>query len=132
MDTRAKIVSAAEAARLAKSGATVVSGFFDPLTAEHAARLQGLRQSDRPLLVLIASEKTSILPASARAELVAGLAAVDYVAELTDEIQPDARLEAEDRARQARLIQHVRMRQGAASTAAGSSAGGSSKPRSTE
>ena len=31
MDTRGKIVAASEAARLAAEGATVVSGYFDPL-----------------------------------------------------------------------------------------------------
>ena len=113
MDTRGKIVTEAEATRLAKSGATVVSGYFDPLVAEHAVRLQGLKRAGSPLLVLIASPRDPILPARARAELVAGLAAVDYVAELTSGLQPGIRLEAEDSVRLARLIQHVHMRQSA-------------------
>ena len=114
MDTRCKIVSGTEALRLAQAGATVVSGYFDPLAAEHATRLQGLKRAGSPLLVLIASPPNPILASRARAELVAGLAAVDYVAELSQEIQPDVTLEAEDTVLQARLIQHVHTRQSAA------------------
>ena len=113
MDTRAKIVSPQEALRLARGGATVVSGYFDPLTAGHAARLKAAKDQRRPLLVLIVSGKDPILPASARVELVAGLAAVDYVSETTAEIQPTLRLEAEHRADLERLMRHVRQRRSA-------------------
>lgn len=112
MDTRTKIVPAAEAARLAAAGVTVVSGYFDPLLAAHAERLQQLK---RPLLVAIAEPVDPILPARARAELVAGLAVVDYVAESLDGLAPQTRLEAEDERRLQDLIAHVHARQGAAS-----------------
>lgn len=115
MDTRTKIVSAAEAAKLAAAGATVVSGYFDPLIASHAQRLALLKRNGTPLLVLIATPDHPILPARARAELVAGLGVVDHVAELAGGITPQIQLELEDAARLERLIEHVRARQQAAS-----------------
>ena len=115
MDTRTKIVSAAQAATLAAAGATVVSGYFDPLVASQAHRLTELKRTGAPLLVLIATPKDPILPAGARAELVASLRVVDHVAELTGGIQPEFRLEQEDRTRLEKLIEHVHARQRAAS-----------------
>jgi len=115
LDTRQKIISAAEAAKIASAGATIVSGYFDPLIAAHAARLDGLKREGVPLLVLIASSDQSILPARARAELVAGLRAVDYVVESVDGLAPQIRLEQEDTARLRNLIEHVHSRQQAAS-----------------
>jgi hypothetical protein len=55
LDTRTKIVSSEEAARLAASGATVVSGYFDPMVASHAERLAQIKREGAPLLVLIAT-----------------------------------------------------------------------------
>ncbi len=110
MDTRTKIVSTQEALRLAEAGATVVSGYFDPLIASHAQRLEELKDA-APLLVLIATPEDPILPARARAELVASLAAVDHVAEWSDELHPQIRLEQEDAGRLERLIEHVHQRQ---------------------
>ena len=115
MDTRAKIVDAAQAARIAASGATVVSGYFDPLVASHAERLAQLKPTGAPLLVLIATPDHAILPAAARAELVAGLRAVDYVAELADGLTAQIRLEQEDQDRFRALLKHVHARQKAAS-----------------
>ena len=118
MDTRTKIVSRQEALRLAEAGATVVSGFFDPLIAGHAQRLQELKNA-APLLVLIATPEDPILPARARAELVASLAVVDHVSEWSDEgsgeLRPQIRLEQEDTGRLERLIEHVHQRQREAS-----------------
>ena len=113
MDTRAKIISASEAQKLA--GATFVSGYFDPLLAGHAARLNELKRPGAPLVVLIASAPDSILASRARAELVAGLRAVDYVVESPAGLTPDVRLEPEDTARLEKLIGHVHARQQAAS-----------------
>ena len=113
MDTREKIVSAAEAAKVA--GAIVVSGYFDPLLASHAVRLNELKRDGAPLVVLIASSPDSILPARARAELVAGLRAVDFVVDSVDGLAPQIRLEQEDVARLEKLIEHVHSRQRAAS-----------------
>ena len=55
-----------------------VAGTFDPLTVQHARRLHGLKDH-RPLAVAIHDSPHPILPAAARAELVAALACVDYV-----------------------------------------------------
>jgi hypothetical protein len=109
LDTRLKIIDAAQAASIAASGAIVVSGYFDPLVASHAERLSALKTGET-LLVLIATPDNAILPAAARAELVAGLRAVDYVAELADGLIPQIRLEREDTERFAALLEHVHAR----------------------
>lgn len=57
----------------------VVIGHFDPLTAMHALRLAELRTNGEQLVVAITDPPRPLLPALARAELVAALAAVDYV-----------------------------------------------------
>jgi bifunctional ADP-heptose synthase (sugar kinase/adenylyltransferase) len=111
MDTRTKIISVAEAARLAADGATVVSGYFDPLLASHAERLHDLKREGVPLLVAIADPETPILPARARAELTAGLAVVDYVVESVNGVPVTVRLEEEDAVRLDHLIEHVHARQ---------------------
>lgn len=115
MDTRTKIVTAAEAARIAEQGATVVSGYFDPLLAAQAERLAGIEHNGAGLLVAIADPGNPILPARARAELVAGLAAVDYVVEGTASLKIHLRLEDEHKAQSAELIERVQARNGAAS-----------------
>jgi glycerol-3-phosphate cytidylyltransferase-like family protein len=98
LDTRQKIFD---------PNAIVVTGHFDPLTAEHASRLQALKQPGRSLIVVITSRPDSILPAGARAELVAGLAVVDRVF-IADEV---VREEAADADRTRALVEHVRSRQ---------------------
>lgn len=113
MDTRLKIIDAAEAWHFAESGTTVVRGYFDPLIAEHAQRLAELKRLGQPLLVLVATPPDPILPDRARAELVASLAVVDRVALATGSLTPHIRLEEEDLARQQRLIEHVHARQAA-------------------
>jgi bifunctional ADP-heptose synthase (sugar kinase/adenylyltransferase) len=114
MDTRAKMIATSEAARLAAEGATVVSGYFDPLLASHARRLAGLKDGAR-LIVVIEDPPQPILPARARAELVASLRAVDYVVEAHNGIKVDIRLEAEDGKRFEELLTHVHARQRGAS-----------------
>lgn len=91
-----------------------MSGYFDPLLAAHAQRLQQVK-GGAPLLVLIADPPAPVLASRARAELVAALACVDYVAEWTPDITPQLRLEQEDAERLDRLIEHVHQRQAAAS-----------------
>ena len=114
MDTRTKIVPASEVQRLAASGAVVVSGHFDPLLASHAERLAEVKREGKPLIVLIADPEDAILPARARAELVAGLRVVDYVVECSaGSLEPHVRLESEDQRRRDGLIEHVHARQGA-------------------
>jgi bifunctional ADP-heptose synthase (sugar kinase/adenylyltransferase) len=115
VDTRNKIINANQAATIAASGATVVSGYFDPLIASHAERLVALKPAGAKLLVLIATPHNAILPAAARAELVASLEAVDYVSELADNLTPQIHLEQEDTGRFAALLKHVHARQKCAS-----------------
>ena len=114
MDTRAKIVDPGQARLIAAQDATVVSGYFDPLLASHAERLAELKNENAPLLVLIATPADAILPPRARAELVAGLAVVDYVCETADGVAPHLSLEREHTARLAQLIEHAHARQRAA------------------
>jgi hypothetical protein len=56
-----------------------VIGHFDPLLAAHARRLQELAVPGTILVVAVSDPPDPLLPAGARAELVAALAAVDYV-----------------------------------------------------
>jgi hypothetical protein len=98
MDTRSKIVDADGAREMVGRGATVIAGYFDPLIAWHSRWLTGFKKPGRPLLVLIATPENAILPMRARAELVASMSVVDYVAEFSDELARDAiRLEPQDR-----------------------------------
>ena len=92
----------------------VVSGYFDPLVSSHAKRLAELKRDGLKMLVVIATPENAILPARARAELVASLACVDYVTEAGAELTPQVRLEQEDEARLEALIEHVHARQRAA------------------
>ena len=115
MDTRTKIIDAAQAARIAQNGATVVSGFFDPMIATHAERLAAVKREGTPLLVLIATPPDAILPALARAQLVAGLSVVDYVCDAPAGIPAQIHLEDEHAELLTKLIDHVHARQRAAS-----------------
>lgn len=81
------------------------------MVASHAERLSALKKSGSLLLVLIATPENAILPAAARAELVAGLRVVDHVAELVDGLTPQIHLEDEDSERFRALLEHVRARQ---------------------
>ena len=114
MDTRAKIIATSEAARMAAEGATVVTGYFDPLLASHARRLADLKRGPK-LIVAIVDPPEPILPARGRAELVASLGSVDYVVETAGGIHVDVRLEDEDRQRFKELVAHVHARQRGAS-----------------
>jgi bifunctional ADP-heptose synthase (sugar kinase/adenylyltransferase) len=114
LDTRTKILDIAAARKIAEAGATVVSGYFDPLVSSHAKRLAELKRDGAKMLVVIATPENAILPARARAELVASLASVDYVTEACDGLTPQVRLEQEHEARLEALIEHVHARQRAA------------------
>jgi bifunctional ADP-heptose synthase (sugar kinase/adenylyltransferase) len=111
VDTRTKIVPAEEAARLAGQGATIVTGIFDPLLAAHAEQLRELKLEGRPLVVAIADPENPILPARARAELVAGLEVVDFVVESQDGLTAKVRLEEDHTRKLEDLIEHVHARQ---------------------
>ena len=114
MDTRTKILDLAAARKIAEAGATVVSGYFDPLVSSHAKRLAELKVDGAKMLVVIATPENAILPARARAELVASLASVDYVTEACDGLTPQVRLEQEHEVRFDALVEHVHARQRAA------------------
>lgn len=119
MDSRSKIAAETDCgARLAELQATgrgvrVVSGYFDPLLAWHAERLEELRAGGGRLAVMILDPPDPILPARARAELVAALGAVDLVlipptgAAVTAQVC----LEETDAAVRRQFVQHVRERQ---------------------
>jgi hypothetical protein len=115
LDTRTKIIGGAQAARIAQSGATIVRGYFDPMVASHAERLAALKRPGEPLLILIATPPDPILSARARAELVAGLAVVDYVCDAPDGLTPHISLDREHAERLTQLIGQVHARQRAAS-----------------
>jgi hypothetical protein len=122
LDTRAKIVEWETAVAHARtSRAAVVTGYFDPLLADHARRLSELRAGFARLVVLLADPPNPVLDARARAELVAALGVVDYVAlpqegASWDELIRDPGLvvfreEAADAARFERLVEYVHQRQ---------------------
>jgi hypothetical protein len=74
VDTREKILSPAAAAAL--SPPVLVLGYFDPLTADHARRLEALNCR---VTVAILDPPDPLLPVRARAELVAALRCVNHV-----------------------------------------------------
>lgn len=109
------------------AAAPLVSGYFDPLTSAHARRLAGLAETHGPLFVLIVDPPDPILPAGARAELVASLACVRAVVVPGPEeaaaifgALPAARLlreEAADLERREDLTRHVHVRHAQAAPA---------------
>jgi len=86
VDTRAKIVGVLEFAervqRWKSEGIEVIvaAGTFDPVLAAHAIQTAAARPREGRLAVIIADAENPVLPAPARAELAAGLSAVDLVA----------------------------------------------------
>ncbi len=85
------------------------------MVASHAERLAALKRPDTPLLVLITTPPEPILDNRARAQLVAGLAVVDYVCDQPGGIAPQISLDQEHAERLAQLIGHVHARQRATS-----------------
>jgi len=80
LDTRTKIVPRQEIDKRLNGGrAAWVSGHFDPLLAEHVARLEQAREPGRLLVVEVTNPEQPLLAQRARAELVAALAMVDFV-----------------------------------------------------
>ncbi|MGA2216104.1 MAG: hypothetical protein ABSH31_22720, partial [Bryobacteraceae bacterium] len=79
LDTRSKIISLHEIKTLKDRTARWISGHFDPLLAEHVARLRQARQPGTLLVVEVTNPARPLLSQRARAELVAALAMVDYV-----------------------------------------------------
>ncbi len=112
MDTRGKILDGAAAAQIAGvRRVRLVTGYFDPLLAAHARRLEGIRaaEPDTPLMVAVVDPPLPILPRRARAELVAALRAVDYVVAEDVELRAAEVIHEEraDLTRTKDLIEHV-------------------------
>jgi len=88
----------------------LVTGYFDVLRAEHVRALNDLRAAT--LVTVVLPREDALLSQRARAELVAGLRAVDYV--LMSEVAiAGARLvnfEEDDRRRERELREQVRQR----------------------
>jgi bifunctional ADP-heptose synthase (sugar kinase/adenylyltransferase) len=120
VDTREKILTVAaavEAARSARANGrrvSLVTGYFDPVLAGQARRLAEIAEPGGVLLAVVMEPERPILPARARAELVAALAVVDYVApaEAASQIVADRifREEEADLRRAQELIFRIRQR----------------------
>jgi hypothetical protein len=122
MDTRAKIIDLASAARLRRPGVRLklVTGYFDVLTPDLVRRLRSLSDGGR-LIAFVLDPPNPLLPSRARAELAASLSMIDYVLLLPEvglersleEIRPDevVREETADGKRSRALIEHVHQRQ---------------------
>ena len=119
MDTRTKILSMADARALAADRPlALVTGYFDVLRAAHIRDLANV--SERTLLAVIRPHPHAILPAPARAELVAALRMIDYVViaddreveSLVTALEPDriVHLEDADLRRTRELTEHVQRR----------------------
>ncbi len=108
MDTRDKIVASTRAYEIARQRpARWFRGRFDPLLAEHARMIRDAALPGHLLIVEIENGPRPLLPPRARAELVAALAAVDYVV-IQDGAADNG--EAPDADLTRRLIEHVRRR----------------------
>ncbi len=126
LDTRTKIVSFDQAVRAIREhpGWVAVTGYFDPLTAEHARRLKEIRAEHSGIAVFLSDPDDPILPARTRAQLLAALAMVDYVvlpqerassgSSLLDSGLPIVREEQADEARFKKLVRRVHERHKAA------------------
>ncbi len=98
----------------------MIVGCFDPVLADHAHRVTAMKDGSAALAVIVVEPPQPILPARARAELVAALAEVDLVVAPGDTpldkllaglgAAEVARYEETDRQITAGLIQHVRNR----------------------
>jgi bifunctional ADP-heptose synthase (sugar kinase/adenylyltransferase) len=101
VDTREKILTPAAALEIARATrangtpVTVVTGYFDPLLAGHARRLGEIAGAGGFLIAVVTEPERPILPARARAELVAALAVVDYVVSAEDGAELLAQLPAD-------------------------------------
>jgi bifunctional ADP-heptose synthase (sugar kinase/adenylyltransferase) len=123
LDTRSKIVGREEAlARIRqRAGWVIVTGYFDPVTAAHVRRLRQISAKHSAIAVFLSDPSHPILPAQARAELLAAMRMVDCVvlpqecaSQPLDPDIPVFREEEADVERLAKLIEHVHERHNAA------------------
>lgn len=78
MDTRRKIVRDPSQWQ-PPAGAVLAAGPFDPLLSQHAAQLERIKGHASFLVVYVTDPPDPLLPAQARAEMVAALRHVDAV-----------------------------------------------------
>ncbi len=110
MDTRNKILTL-DALRRLDQPLTVVATSTSVLRAGFVKDLEGLRTPGHALVVALLPAGPELLPVRARAEVMAGLRAVDYVVIATPGDLADIEvvsLESSDRARTADLLRRVR------------------------
>jgi bifunctional ADP-heptose synthase (sugar kinase/adenylyltransferase) len=124
MDTRSKIIEPDRALELAQGlrihGVKIVTGYFDVIVAEHVRRLREIKNGSGVLVVVILDPPEALLAGRARAELVAGLAVVDYVVPADEQAAGEllshftaseiVREESADLLRARRLSEHVKSR----------------------
>jgi hypothetical protein len=80
MDTRAKILSMDAVSDALRTGEwRALVGLFDPLTVTQARRFADLSRDGRKLLGIVLDTDGTLLPANARAALIAGLREFDAV-----------------------------------------------------
>jgi hypothetical protein len=80
LDTREKIVPLSKlSSHLGDKKWLAVVGLFDPLTLAHANRLAEISRRGAPLLAVVEQGSETLLPADARAALVAALRCVKLV-----------------------------------------------------
>ena len=89
-----------------------MAGYFDPLTVEHSARLEELAAQSGPLCIVIHEPERPLLPAEARAALIASLACVKAVSVAQGDIAAAVDLRAEDLERRNQMMAHVHSRHG--------------------
>jgi bifunctional ADP-heptose synthase (sugar kinase/adenylyltransferase) len=127
LDTRTKILTPEQALelgeRLRNQGRRVaaLAGTFDVLLAETAGRIAGAVAGYDVAIAVVGDGADELLPRSARAELAAGLRAIDWVVALDndahkaflDRLAPDAIVSetGSHTAATAGLIAHVQRRQ---------------------
>jgi len=111
VDTRRKIAKLSEWTPVSLK--PTVSGYFDPLLALHVERLERLAGELGPLTVILMNPADAILPAEARAKVLAGLACVAQVLLPDGAPLPTAvlHMEDEDAVLRAGFLQHVLDRQ---------------------
>jgi bifunctional ADP-heptose synthase (sugar kinase/adenylyltransferase) len=98
----------------------IVTGYFDPLLAGHAAALAEGRVSAGGLLLLLRTPPDPLLPLRSRVELVAALRTVDWVAAIPGDTIPEwvralpaSRLvsfESDDEDRRSAFLRHIHER----------------------
>jgi glycerol-3-phosphate cytidylyltransferase-like family protein len=105
LDTRKKIIGFEEALSIGQQRPVRwVTGHFDPLLVDHTRRLREFVAEGHALIVVVTNPENPLLPQRARAELVAALAAVDFVVMKDGRAASD---EPEDEQIRRNFVQHV-------------------------